>query len=131
VLMAAAVVSPHPQVFLDRLAGQVRMRSVLQGVIALAEQAPALTDAQMRARLSDLTGSARAGCRECGSRSGDGARLPAGRACLLAGSRHQLPAHSPRPARGPRGEREDPGYPTTGGGMWTAHCAREGTSTAS
>ncbi|HET9254842.1 MAG TPA: hypothetical protein VFO16_06520 [Pseudonocardiaceae bacterium] len=50
-----SVVSPRP--FLDHLTGTVELtstRSVLREVIELAEQAPALTDEQLRSRLVTL-----------------------------------------------------------------------------
>jgi hypothetical protein len=71
--MTTTVVSPHPELFLDRLVEQVTVCSVLRRVITLAEQAPALTDSQVRARLSGLAAAAWVGCRECGSRSDYGA----------------------------------------------------------
>jgi hypothetical protein len=57
---AITVVNPRP--FLDHLTTTVELaaaRSVLRQVIALAEQAPALTDDQVRARLVDLARTAR------------------------------------------------------------------------
>jgi hypothetical protein len=57
---AITVVNPHP--FLDHLATTVELaaaRSVLRGIIALAEQAPALPDDQLRAHLVDLARTAR------------------------------------------------------------------------
>jgi hypothetical protein len=51
--------------FVERVADEVRVCTVLREVIALAKQASALTDPQMRARLIALAGTARAGCREC------------------------------------------------------------------
>lgn len=50
---------------LERVAGEVRVCTVLREVIALAKQASALTGPQMRARLIDLAGTAQAGCPEC------------------------------------------------------------------
>jgi hypothetical protein len=61
---AITVVNPHP--FLDHLATTVELaavRSVLREIIALAEQAPALPDDQLRARLVDLARTVRPGCR--------------------------------------------------------------------
>jgi len=58
------VVNPRP--YLDYLAGVVELaaaRSVLRRLIALADQALALPDDQLRARLADLTRTARPGCR--------------------------------------------------------------------
>jgi hypothetical protein len=54
------VVNPRP--FLDHLTATVELaavRSVLREIIALAEQAPALPDDQLRARLVDLARTAR------------------------------------------------------------------------
>jgi hypothetical protein len=56
----------NPQPYFDQLAATVELaavRSVLRGIIALAEQAPALPDDQLRARLVDLARTARPGCR--------------------------------------------------------------------
>lgn len=61
---AITVVNPRP--YLDYLAGWVEVavaRSVLRQVIALAEQAPVLSDEQLRARLVDLARTVRPGCR--------------------------------------------------------------------
>jgi ribosomal protein L37AE/L43A len=61
---AIAVVTPRP--FLEHLVASVELaaaRSVLRGIIALAEQAPALPDDQVRGRLVDLARTARPGCR--------------------------------------------------------------------
>jgi hypothetical protein len=61
---AITVVNPRP--FLDHLATTVELaavRSVLREIIALAEQAPALPDDQLRARLVDLARTVRPGCR--------------------------------------------------------------------
>lgn len=52
------------QPLLKRVAEEVAVRSVLRGIIALAEQAPALTDDHLRAQLAGLAGMVRAGCRE-------------------------------------------------------------------
>jgi hypothetical protein len=54
------VVNPRP--FLDHLTATVELaavRSVLREIIALAEQAPALPDDQLRGRLVDLARTAR------------------------------------------------------------------------
>jgi hypothetical protein len=56
----------YPQSFLNRVADEARVRSVLRETIALAEQAPVLTDHQVRVRLIALAGLARSGCRERG-----------------------------------------------------------------
>jgi ribosomal protein L37AE/L43A len=61
---AIAVVNPRP--FLDHLTATVELaaaRSVLRGIIALAEQAPALPDDQLRAHPVDLARTVRPGCR--------------------------------------------------------------------
>jgi ribosomal protein L37AE/L43A len=61
---AIAVVKPRP--FLDHLSASVELaaaRSVLREIITLADQAPALTDDQVRARLVNLAKTARPGCR--------------------------------------------------------------------
>ena len=61
---AIAAVNPRP--YLEYLAGWVEVaaaRSMLRQVIALAEQAPALSDEQVRARLVDLARTVRPGCR--------------------------------------------------------------------
>jgi hypothetical protein len=52
---AFTVVNPRPQSFLDRLTATV----VLRGVIALADEAPRLSDDQLRARLAGLAQMAR------------------------------------------------------------------------
>jgi hypothetical protein len=49
------VVTPGPQLFLDRLTATV----VLRQIIALAEQAPLLSDDQLRNRLASLARMAR------------------------------------------------------------------------
>jgi hypothetical protein len=57
---AIAVANPRP--FVDHLAASVELaaaRSMLRQVIALAEEAPALPDDQLRARLVDLARTAR------------------------------------------------------------------------
>jgi hypothetical protein len=57
-----AITVANPRPFLDHLAATVEVaaaRSVLRGIIALAEQAPALPDDQLRARLADLARTAR------------------------------------------------------------------------
>lgn len=51
--------------FVERVADEVRVCTVLREAIVLAKQASALTDPQMRARLMALAGTARAGCPEC------------------------------------------------------------------
>jgi len=56
----------NPRPYLEYLAGWVEVaaaRSMLRQVIALAEQAPALSDEQVRARLVDLARTVRPGCR--------------------------------------------------------------------
>ena len=61
---AITVVNPRP--WLDHLTATVELaaaRSMLRQVIALADKAPALPDDQLRARLVDLTRTARPGCR--------------------------------------------------------------------
>ncbi len=61
---AIAVVTPRP--FLDHLTATVELaavRSMLRQVIALADEAPALPDDQLRARLADLAKTVRPGCR--------------------------------------------------------------------
>jgi hypothetical protein len=61
-----AITVANPRPFLDHLTATVKLaaaRSVLRGIIALAEQAPALPDDQLRDRLVDLATSARPGCR--------------------------------------------------------------------
>jgi hypothetical protein len=58
------VINPRP--YLDYLVGWVELaaaRSMLRQVIALADEAPALPDDQLRARLASFTGTARHGCR--------------------------------------------------------------------
>ncbi len=52
---AGGVALVNPQPYLDRLAASVDLRQI----ITLADQAPGLTDAQLRARLLTLAGSAR------------------------------------------------------------------------
>ncbi len=57
---AISVASPQP--FLDHLAGTVELaaaRSTLRDVITLADQAPGLTDQELRARLVALAEGAR------------------------------------------------------------------------
>lgn len=49
----------YSQSFLERVAEEVRGRSVLRDVIALTEQASVLTDPQLRARLIALVRTAR------------------------------------------------------------------------
>ncbi|MGH3936449.1 MAG: hypothetical protein ACRDS1_15970 [Pseudonocardiaceae bacterium] len=56
---AITVVNPRP--YLDHLAGMVAARSVLRQVIALADQAPELTDEELRTQLHALAAS-------CGAR---------------------------------------------------------------
>ena len=59
---AVSVVNPYP--YLDRLIEAVELtaaRSVLRRLIALADEAPRLTEVEMRARLMDLVGAARPG----------------------------------------------------------------------
>lgn len=54
--------SVNPQPFLDHLAGTVHLavaRSTLRDVITLADQAPGLTDQELRARLVALADDAR------------------------------------------------------------------------
>lgn len=61
-----AVTVVSPRLFLERLTGTVELaaaRSVLRGVITLADQAPALTDEQLRLRLVALAGVAARGFR--------------------------------------------------------------------
>jgi transposase-like protein len=57
-----AITVANPRPFLDHLATSVELaaaRAMLRQVIALAEQAPALPDDQLRARLVDLAKTAR------------------------------------------------------------------------
>jgi hypothetical protein len=57
-----AITVANPRPFLDHLTASVELaaaRSVLRAVIALADEAPALTDDQVRARLVDLARTAR------------------------------------------------------------------------
>ncbi|MGH3764905.1 MAG: hypothetical protein ACRDTX_07120 [Pseudonocardiaceae bacterium] len=57
-----SVINPRPRPFLDHLAGTVELaaaRLTLRGVCALADQAPGLTDTELRARLVALAESAR------------------------------------------------------------------------
>jgi ribosomal protein L37AE/L43A len=59
---AITVVNPYP--YLDRLIAAVELtaaRSMLRRVIALADEAPMLTEVEMRARLADLASAARPG----------------------------------------------------------------------
>ncbi|HET9255698.1 MAG TPA: hypothetical protein VFO16_10910 [Pseudonocardiaceae bacterium] len=53
---------------LDRVAEELRVRSALRKVIALAERSSALSGPELRARLAALAGKARAGCPECATR---------------------------------------------------------------
>lgn len=49
-----SVVNPRPQPFLDRLTGTVELaaaRSVLRAVITLADEAPGISDEELRSRL--------------------------------------------------------------------------------
>ncbi len=52
---AGGVALVNPQLYLDRLAASVDLRQI----ITLADQAPGLTDEQLRARLVALAGCAR------------------------------------------------------------------------
>ncbi|HET9257303.1 MAG TPA: hypothetical protein VFO16_19175 [Pseudonocardiaceae bacterium] len=61
-----AVTVVNPRLFLECLTGMVELaaaRSVLRGVIILADQAPALTDERLRLRLVALAGVAARGSR--------------------------------------------------------------------
>jgi hypothetical protein len=52
---------------LDRIADELRIRTVLREVMALAEQASPLTDPQVQAQLIALANTARSACRRCRS----------------------------------------------------------------
>lgn len=56
-----AITTVNPQLHSDRLAATVEQLGVLRQVIVLADEAPMLTDVEMRARLVDLGGAARPG----------------------------------------------------------------------
>jgi hypothetical protein len=103
---AVTVVNPHLRPLLDQLAEDVAARAVLAEVIALREQAPALTDGQLRTQLINCLVRLDQICRW-----GADPHAPAGTGRTTrfpVPSRFHPSPHRTATAPGPLGERDGP-----------------------